>query len=122
MNQIIDEVGEDWQKVFEVFQKRRKPDGDAIQDLSIHNYHVMRDFVGDPKFLLQKKIEAKFSENHPEKWMPLYSQVTFSSIPYSQAWSVGQKQESIMKKIMALPGIEEKWDSAEVESIILTHL
>ena len=54
--------------------------------------------------------------------MPLYSQVTFSSIPYSQAWSVGQKQESIMKKIMALPGIEEKWDSAEVESIILTHL
>ena len=122
MNQIIDEVGEDWQKVFEVFQKRRKPEGDAIQDLSIHNYHVMRDFVGDPKFLLQKKIEAKFSENHPEKWMPLYSQVTFSSIPYSQAWSVGQKQESIMKKIMALPGIEEKWDSAEVESIILTHL
>ncbi|MDC3336831.1 FAD-dependent monooxygenase [Flavobacteriales bacterium] len=122
MNQVIDEVGEDWQKVFEVFQNRRKPDGDAIQDLSIHNYHVMRDYVGDPKFLLQKKIEAKFSENHPEKWMPLYSQVTFSSIPYSQAWSVGQKQESIMKKIMALPGIEEKWDSAEVESIILTHL
>lgn len=122
MNQIIDEIGEDWQKVFEVFQKRRKPDGDAIQDLSIHNYHVMRDFVGDPKFLLQKKIESKFSEKHPEKWMPLYSQVTFSSIPYSQAWSVGQKQESIMKKIMALPGIEEKWDSVEVENLILTHL
>ena len=34
-----------------------------LQDLSLHNYHVMRDFVADPKFLLQKKIEARLLIN-----------------------------------------------------------
>ena len=75
-----------------------KPDGDGVQDLSLHNYYVMRDYVGDPKFLLQKKIEAHFSAKHPDKWLPLYSQVTFSDIRYSEAWKTGQKQDAIMKK------------------------
>ena len=46
----------------------------------------MRDKVGDPKFLLQKKIEAAFSKKHPDKWTPAYAQVTFSPhIRYSDA-------------------------------------
>jgi len=122
MNEIVEKHGENWGLVFEEFQRSRKPDGDAIQDLSIHNYHVMRDFVGDPKFLLQKKIEARLSEKYPDKWMPLYSQVTFSSIPYKTAWQVGQKQEAIMKEIMQLPNIEEIWDRDEVEQKIMTRL
>jgi len=122
MNEIVEKHGENWELVFEKFQRSRKPDGDAIQDLSIHNYHVMRDFVGDPKFLLQKKIEARLSEKYPDKWMPLYSQVTFSSIPYKTAWEVGQRQEAIMKEIMQLPNIEEIWDRDEVEQKILSRL
>jgi len=122
MNELMEKHGENWGLVFEEFQRSRKPDGDAIQDLSIHNYHVMRDFVGDPKFLLQKKIEARLSEKYPDKWMPLYSQVTFSSIPYKTAWQVGQKQEAIMKEIMQLPNIEEIWDRDEVEQKILSRL
>ena len=43
-------------KIFEEYQILRKPDGDAVQDLSLHNYYVMRDYVADPEFLLQKKI------------------------------------------------------------------
>ena len=100
----------------------RKPNGDAVQDLSLHNYHVMRDFVADPKFLLQKKIEARFNEKYPDKWMPLYSQVTFSHIPYAEALKVGMKQDELMKEIMQVPGIAEKWDSPEIENLILEKL
>ena len=52
---------ENWDLIFEEFSNTRKADGDALQDLSIYNYHVMRDYVADPEFLLQKKIEAKFN-------------------------------------------------------------
>ena len=38
----------------------------------------MRDKIADPKFLLQKKIEARLYEKYPDKWIPAYSQVTFS--------------------------------------------
>lgn len=113
---------EDWAKVFDEYQELRKPDGDAVQDLSVHNYYVMRDYVGDPMFLLQKKIEKKFSDVYPDKWMPLYSQVSFSSIRYSEAWRTGQKQDAIMKQVMDRPDIEQVWDSKEIEENILKLL
>lgn len=122
MAELLDKHGPDWKLVFDEFQKVRKANGDAVQDLSLHNYHVMRDYVADPEFLLQKKIEARFSENHPDKWMPLYSQVTFSEIPYSEAWNVGMKQEGIMKEVLKMDGVAEKWDSKEVEDKILSLL
>jgi kynurenine 3-monooxygenase len=80
----------------------------------------MRDFVADPAFLLRKKIEAKFSEMYPDKWLPLYSQVTFSNIRYSVAYNQGKVQSEIMDQVMETPGIEQKWDSQEVMDKILT--
>ncbi|MCW8897715.1 MAG: FAD-dependent monooxygenase [Flavobacteriales bacterium] len=121
--ELMQKHDEDWIKVFEEYQTMRKPDGDGVQDLSLHNYYVMRDYVADPKFLLQKKIEAHFSEKYPDKWLPLYSQVTFSHIRYSEAWKKGQQQDAIMKKVMAeIEHIEEKWNSKEVENAILKEL
>lgn len=112
-----------WNKIFSEFQTLRKPDGDAIAELAIENYVEMRDKVADPKFLLQKKIEARLSEKHPEKWTPLYVMVTYrSDMRYSEALSKGNAQEEIMKKIMAMPDIEKKWDSEEVEKEILNSL
>ncbi|MCT4580232.1 MAG: FAD-dependent monooxygenase [Flavobacteriales bacterium] len=122
LNTLMEEHNHNWDTIFKSYEKLRKPDGDAIQDLSLHNYYVMRDYVADPKFLLQKKIEAHIFEKHPEKWMPLYSQVTFSHIRYSKAWKVGMQQEAIMKEIIELPEIEEKWNSKEIEQIILEKL
>jgi len=111
---------ENWPAIFDEYNRERKPDGDALQDLSLENYYVMRDFVADPAFLLRKKIEAKFSELYPEKWLPLYSQVTFSNIRYSVAYKKGQEQSRIMDEVMEIPGIEQKWDSEEVIQKILT--
>ena len=112
----------DWDKTFKEYQEIRKPDGDALQDLSLENYYVMRDHVADEKFLLQKKIEAKIHERHPYKWIPLYSQVSFSNIRYSDAYKQGKVQEEIMRKVMSSPSIEKNWDSKEVENQILSMI
>jgi kynurenine 3-monooxygenase len=123
LEKLMDKHGEDWTKIFSEFQTLRKPDGDAIADLAIDNYIEMRDKVADPKFLLQKKIEARFSEKYPNKWTPLYAMVTYrSDLRYSEAQAKGIKQEEIMKKIMALPEIEKNWDSEEVEKVVLKYL
>ena len=122
LSELMEKHGDNWEAIFKEYEVLRKPDGDAVQDLSLHNYFVMRDYVADPKFLLQKKIEAKITERHPDKWMPLYSQVTFSDIRYSEAHEVGMKQEGIMKEIMATADIESKWDSQEIEDAILAKL
>lgn len=110
----------DWTSLFEAFEKSRKPNADAIADLAMRNFIEMRDLTGDPDFLLQKKIEARFSKRNPGKWLPLYSQVTFSHIPYAEANAAGIRQDKIMAEVMAMPDIEKKWDSDEVEKKILS--
>ena len=120
LDQLMQKHGEDWQACFDEYSKIRKPDGDGVQDLSMHNFIVMRDKTADPKFLLQKKIELHFSKKYPDKWLPLYSMVSFSTIRYSEAWEIGQKQEKLMQKVMDVPNIEGKWESDEVEQLMLS--
>lgn len=122
MWRLMQKHNEDWEKVFAEYSIERKPDGDALQDLSLYNYHVMRDYVADPMFLLRKKIEAKFSKLYPDKWLPLYSQVTFSNIRYSEAIANGKAQSRIMDKIMKNPNIVEEWDSPEIMDQIAQQL
>ena len=54
--------------------------------------------------------------------MPLYSQVTFSHIPYADALAAGQRQDRIMDQIMALPGIEARWQEDDVMAKMLALL
>lgn len=120
LTELVEKYGNDWETIFEHYQQLRKPDGDAIADLAMRNFVEMRDLTGDPMFLLQKKIEKKFASLHPDKWMPLYSMVTFSHLRYSEALSEGRAQDKIMEKIMAIPDIESKWDSEEVMDKMLS--
>ena len=95
----IKQYGNDWKTIFEEYQKSRKPDADAIAELSYRNFMEMSAKTADKNFLLQKKIENWFSDKHPDKWIPLYSRVTFSSEPYSEALAEGDKQNSIMEEV-----------------------
>lgn len=123
LDHLMEVYQDDWEKILSHFQESRKPDADAIADLALTNFIEMRDKVADPVFLLQKKIEARFSKKHPDKWIPAYSMVTFSpEIRYSEALKRGNKQEAIMKEIMDIPAIATLWDSEEVENKILNLL
>ncbi|MEP6700042.1 MAG: NAD(P)/FAD-dependent oxidoreductase [Bacteroidota bacterium] len=123
LDELIEQNGDDWKTILEQYQTLRKPDGDAIADLAVNNFIEMREKTADPKFLLQKKIEARLHEKYPEKWIPAYSQVTFSPyIRYSEALKRGQKQEAIMQEVMKMEGIEDKWDSELIEQLILQML
>lgn len=122
LNQLMQDYGDDWEMIFREYQERRKPNGDAIAELSYRNFLEMSSKTADPGFLLQKKIEKRFAERNPDLWIPAYSRVTFSDRPYTEALAIGDDQEAIMKQIMAIPEIEEKWDSVEVEEKIKTLL
>ena len=123
LNQLISKHDHNWKAILEEYQLLRKPDGDAIATLALNNFIEMRDKVADPVFLLQKKIEAHFSAKHPEKWTPAYSLVTFSpDVRYSEALKRGLHQQQIMDEVMQMPNIEAKWNSEEVEQLMLKKI
>jgi kynurenine 3-monooxygenase len=122
LNEMIERYGDDWKTVLSEYQKSRKPNADAIAELSYRNFMEMSSKTADEKFLLQKKIEKEFSDKHPDKWIPLYSRVTFSDRPYAEALAIGDYQNAIMESVLKMENIEQKWDSAEVEQTILELL
>ena len=122
LNEMISKYGNDWKMIFSEYEKSRKPNADAIAELSYRNFMEMSSKTADEKFLLQKKIEKHFSNKYPDKWIPLYSRVTFSHRPYVEALAIGDFQDDIMKQILKMENIETIWDSAEVEHKILELL
>jgi len=120
LNSLVEKHNHEWENILNEYQLLRKPDGDAIADLALNNFVEMRDKVADPKFLLQKKIEGKFSSKHPDKWTPAYSMVTFRpDIRYSEALQKGNAQQKIMDEIMSMDNIDTIWDGEEVEKKML---
>lgn len=119
LNELLDKHQDNWDMVLPAFQQQRKPDTDAIAQLALDNFIEMRDLVGGADFLLRKKIEAKLHELYPDKWIPLYSMVTFhDNLRYTDAYQTGQRQKKIMDEVMKTPGIENTWSSLDFEAII----
>ena len=122
LNDLMEQYGDDWEKIFKAYEISRKPNTDAIAELSKRNFEEMSNKTADASFLLQKKIEKWFSDLHPELWMPLYSRVTFSLQPYSEALAIGDFQNKIMEEILKIEHIETKWNTKEIENKIISLL
>ncbi|WP_029038390.1 FAD-dependent oxidoreductase [Salinimicrobium xinjiangense] len=122
LSRLEEEYGDDWEQIFKHYQQLRKPNADAVAELSYRNFLEMSSKTADEQFLLRKKIEKRFAEKHPEQWIPVYSRVTFSEAPYAEALKLGDQQAAIMDEVMKIPEIEEKWDSPEVEQKMLELL
>jgi kynurenine 3-monooxygenase len=122
LNDLLNKHNDNWEQVIPEYENMRKPAADAIGELAVANFIEMRDLVGKPEFLLRKKIEGWFYEKHPDKWIPLYTMVTFTHIPYNEALQKGKRQEAIMNEIMQMSDIENKWNDVTVENKILTLL
>ena len=119
LDQLLDQFADDWDQVLPSFQEIRKPNADAIAKLALDNFVEMRDLVNDADFILRKKIESKLHELFPEKWIPLYSMVTFhENIPYSVAYETGQKQKRIMEDVLKQLDIEKNWENLDFKEIV----
>jgi kynurenine 3-monooxygenase len=122
LDELMTRHGPDWTSCLAEYTALRKPAGDAILELALRNYIEMRDKTGDERFLLQKKIEARLAQRYPGRWLPLYSQVTFSHTPYHEALAAGQRQDEIMAEVMNRPDIRDVWDSEEVAEAAIQRL
>jgi kynurenine 3-monooxygenase len=122
LHQMMQQYGDNWEQIFTSYEQSRKPNADAIAELSYRNFMEMSSQTADHAFILQKKIEKWFSDKHPDKWMPLYSRVTFSLQPYADALAFGNQQNEIMHEVMQMKDFESKFNSPEVEEKIVALL
>jgi len=116
--ECMERHGEDWGVILSEYQRLRKPNTDAIADLCVDHFIELRDLVGDPVFLLRKEIERKINQMHPDKYKDLYSMITFTSMPYTEALRTDREHRTIVDRIMSVVDVRDKLNSPEVESLI----
>ena len=91
----------DWKRIFKTFDRKRKVNTDAIAEMSMKNFLEMRDWVGDPKFLLRKQLELELEKRNPGVFIPQYSMVSFHLIPYAEVLKRGKIQDEILDQLLA---------------------
>ncbi|MGA9771467.1 MAG: NAD(P)/FAD-dependent oxidoreductase [Blastocatellia bacterium] len=118
LDECLDAYGEDWKRVLTEYEKRRKPNTDAIADLCVEHFVELRDLVGDSRFLLRKEIERRINLRYPEKYKDLYSMITFTCMPYIEALRIDREQRAILDRLMEVEAISDKLASGEITNLI----
>lgn len=90
--------GADLGAVLETFSRERKPNADAIRDLALYNFLEMRSRVNDPGYKARRALDRVLHGIAPELWVPLYSMVTFSTMPYAEARARAEQQDALLRK------------------------
>ena len=109
--EVLQSCGNDISRAVPEWARARKPRGDAIAELSFKNYVEMRSHTAKKSFLLRKRLEAQLHSWFPSWWIPLYSMVAFTSIPYDECIAREKKQSAIISttvtisKLLLLGGV-----------------
>jgi kynurenine 3-monooxygenase len=108
--------------VFAEFQRRRKPNADAIAAMALENYIEMRDRVDDADYLLMRDLDRVLAARHPGRWVPRYWMVTFSRLPYATAYERGEIQAQLLREFVCGKSQVADVDLALADARILDRL
>merc|ERR1712062_157614 len=105
LDEAFDSNGDDISQALVDYSKHRNPDAEAMCDLAMYNYIEMRDLVNKTSFLLRKKLDNFLFWIMPQRWVPLYTSVTFSRMRYSDCISNKKWQDDLLDTLIQRMGI-----------------
>jgi kynurenine 3-monooxygenase len=91
----------DWQQAAARYEALRKQHTDVLADLCVENFIEMRDRVASPLFILGKRVAVLLHALFPRWYLPLYTMVEFTRVPYADAQWRARRQN----RIVALLGV-----------------
>jgi kynurenine 3-monooxygenase len=101
LDECLTRYPQDRQRAFGEYFARRKENADALADLAIDNFIEMRDKTASRAFRAKKKLDHILEAALPGIYLPLYTMVTFTRIPYSEAARRARRQDRIVYTTIA---------------------
>jgi len=84
------------ERAFAEYFSRRKENADALADLAVHNFIEMRDKTASKTFRAKKKLDHLLEGLLPGVYLPLYTMISFTRIPYAAAAERAWLQDRIV--------------------------
>ena len=100
--ELLEQFDNDLQKAATKYSETRWKDSHAIADLSLYNYMEMRAHVNSRIFLLRKYLDNILHALFPRTFIPLYTMVAFTRLPYHTAIEQNHRQKSVINKTLLL--------------------
>jgi kynurenine 3-monooxygenase len=100
MDECLGEFPDNRARAFAEYFARRKENADALADLAVSNFVEMRDKTGSPTFRARKKLDHLLEGALPGTYLPLYTMVSFTRIPYAEAARRARRQDRIVSLIL----------------------
>lgn len=91
--------------VLSEYARARKPNVDTIADLAIEHYEDMSSKSARPLAVLRRRLEIVANRLFPRTFLPLYSMVSFSNIPYRQAVLRAKWQDRKIEQFVMVTGM-----------------
>jgi kynurenine 3-monooxygenase len=120
--ELLDAHADDRAWAFAEFERRRRPNAEAIAAMALENYVEMRDSVADPGFLLRRELGRVLAERHPGRFVPRYSMVTFTRLPYAQAFARGAIQDDLLRELTQGRQRLDEIDLAQADALVHARL
>jgi kynurenine 3-monooxygenase len=96
LDECLQDFPQDRERGFAEYFHRRKQNVDALADLAIGNFIEMRDKTASKIFRAKKKLDHALEAALPESYLPLYTMVTFTRIPYAAAAKRARLQDALV--------------------------
>jgi kynurenine 3-monooxygenase len=96
LDECLARTPEDRTQAFAAYFQRRKQNADALADLAVQNFVEMRDKTASRFFRMKKKLDHFLEGAFPGVYLPLYTMVTFTRIPYAEAARRARRQNRIV--------------------------
>jgi kynurenine 3-monooxygenase len=83
-------------EAFAAYEQARRPHTDVLVELSKANFIELKQKVGSPWFLLRKRLDVALNRLMPKVWLPIYTMVSHTTIPYAEALARARRQDRIL--------------------------
>jgi len=101
LDECLAQFPQDRHRAFAEYFERRKINADALADLALENFIEMRDKTASKTFRAKKKLDHFLEATLPGTYLPLYTMVTFTRIPYAEAKRRARIQDAIVYAAVA---------------------
>ena len=102
LDECLEKFANNRERAFAEYFSRRKENADALADLAIGNFIEMRDKTSSRAFRAKKKLDHFLEAALPGMYLPLYTMVTFTRVPYAQAARRARLQDRILFTALVL--------------------
>ncbi len=121
LDELLQEYDDNWSKVIPLFYAIRKPNTEAVAQMSLDNYQEIQKAIRSETFNFKKQLEQVLMQKYPNRYISKHVLVMFTNTPYAKALVIGELQKQL------LDGVADKYKKVEaiewnfVESLMTVY-